>query len=196
MNTKLQELTDKIYLEGVEKGNADAQAIREEAHAEALRMIEKARAEAAQIVSDATLKSEEILKNTKSELKLFAQQSVNALKSEIAGLLCGEIVSQSVKAATADKEFMQKVILTMAQEWGRNESLVIQASDAAALRDYFAAKAKVLLDNGLKIEQSNGAKSSFTISPAAGGYKVTIGEEELIAYFREFLRPQLAGMLF
>ena len=35
MNTKLQELTDKIYLEGVEKGNAEAKAIVEKAENDA-----------------------------------------------------------------------------------------------------------------------------------------------------------------
>jgi len=51
MNTKLQELTDKIYIEGVEKGNAEAKAIVEKAEKQASDIIAKAQAEAAQIVS-------------------------------------------------------------------------------------------------------------------------------------------------
>jgi len=116
MNTKLQELTDKIYIEGVEKGNAEAKAIVEKAEKQASDIIAKAQAEAAQIVANAEQKSIELSKNTQSELRLFAQQSVNALKTEITDLICGKIVSDSVKVATADKAFMQKLFWV----WCRN----------------------------------------------------------------------------
>ncbi len=196
MNTKLQELTDKIYLEGVEKGNADAKVIVEKAKTEAAEIIEKAKAEASGIIANAETKSAELLKNTQSELRLFAQQSVNALKTEITDLLCGTIVSDSVKAASSDKAFMQKTILTLVQEWAKTESLTIQAGDAKALTDYFMANAKDLLNKGVKITEANGIKSDFAIQPAGAGYKITFGDEEFIAYFKEFLRPKLVEMLF
>jgi V/A-type H+-transporting ATPase subunit E len=64
------------------------------------------------------------------------------------------------------------------------------------LTKYFKAKAKELLDKGVQIEKVNGKPASFTIAPADGSYKVNFGEEEFIAYFKEFLRPQLVEMLF
>jgi len=196
MNTKLQELTDKIYLEGVEKGNAEAKSIVEKAQIEAAGIVEKAKLEAQQIIANANAKAAELTKNTQSELRLFAQQSVNALKTEITDLLCGNIVSDSVKAATSDKAFMQKTILTLVQDWGKNQSITIQAKDAKALTDYFMANAKELLNNGIKITEANGVKADFAIIPAKGGYKITFGEDEFIAYFKEFLRPKLVEMLF
>ena len=196
MNTKLQELTDKIYLEGGEKGNTEAQAIIDKAEIQAADIIAKAKAEAAQIVTIAESKSAELSKNTKSELKLFAQQSVNALKTEVVDLICGSIVSESVKAATADKEFMQKTILALVQEWGKNQALVIETKDAETLTAYFMSNAKDLLNKGLKIKEANGIKSDFSIAPEKEGYKITFGDDEFIAYFKEFLRPKLVEMLF
>lgn len=61
---------------------------------------------------------------------------------------------------------------------------------------YFASNAKNLLDKGVKIEEVNGAKALFSVSPADGSYKVNFGEEEFENYFKEFLRPQLVKMLF
>jgi V/A-type H+-transporting ATPase subunit E len=52
------------------------------------------------------------------------------------------------------------------------------------------------LDKGVKIEQVNGQKALFSISPADGTYKVNFGEEEFENYFKGFLRPQLVEMLF
>ncbi len=196
MNTKLQELTDKIYLEGVEKGNAEAKAIVEKAENEAASIIAKAQAEASHIISQAENKAAELAKNTQAELKLFAQQSVNALKTEITNLINGSIISDSVKAATADKIFMQKTILSLVQQWASNQNVLIEAKDAKALTDYFSANAKALLNTSVKITEANNVKADFTIVPEKDGYKITFGDEEFMAYFKEFLRPKLVEMLF
>jgi V/A-type H+-transporting ATPase subunit E len=196
MNTKLQELTDKIYLEGVEKGNSEAKQIVENAEKQAAEIIANANAQAAQIKINSDTAAAELSKNTQSELKLFAQQSVNALKTEITDLLNGAIASDSVKAATTDKAFMQKTILTLVQEWAKNDSLTIEAKDAKALKDYFLANAKDLLNKGVSISEANGVKADFAITSNKEGYKITFGEEEFIAYFKEFLRPKLVEMLF
>lgn len=196
MNTKLQELTDKIYQEGVEKGNAEAKRIVDNAQAKAEEIVANAKAEAEKLLDDARNKAAELSKNTQAELQLFARQSVNALKTEITDLVCGAITADSVKAATADKAFMQQVILTLVTEWAKNDQLVIETKDAEALTAYFTANAKALLDKGVKIEQSNGIKTDFAITSTDKGYKITFGEEELVAYFKEFLRPKLVEMLF
>lgn len=42
MENKIQELTDKIYREGVEKGNEEAQRLVNQAHQEAQKVLEEA----------------------------------------------------------------------------------------------------------------------------------------------------------
>lgn len=53
MENKIQELTDKIYHEGVEKGNEEALRIVSEAQAKAEKLIEDARKQAEEIVASA-----------------------------------------------------------------------------------------------------------------------------------------------
>ena len=196
MNKKIQELTDKIYREGVEKGNEEAGRIIAEAQSQKQSMISEAEAEAKRIIAEAEKQASELKKNTEAELKLFAAQSVEALKSEVANLITGDVVSANVKAAMADKAFMQQVILTLAKSWASQEALTIQSSEADALARYFESNAKALLNQGVKIEKVAGKSTSFTILPADGSYKVTFGEEEFVAFFKDFLRPQLVEMLF
>ena len=181
MDTKIQELTDKIYKEGVEKGNEEAGRIIAEANAQKDTILKDAEAEAKRIVAAAEKQAAELKKNTEAELKLFATQSVEALKSEVTNLITGDIASSNVKAALMDPAYMQKVI---------------QASDSDGLKAYFEANAKGLLEKGYKIEKVSGKKASFSIIPADGSYKVTFGEDEFIEFFKEFLRPQLVEMLF
>ena len=192
MDTKIQELTDKIYKEGVEKGNEEAGRIIAEANAQKDTILKDAEAEAKRIVAAAEKQAAELKKNTEAELKLFATQSVEALKSEVTNLITGDIASSNVKAALMDPAYMQKVILELVKSWPANEFLTIQASDSDGLKAY----AKGLLEKGYKIEKVSGKKASFSIIPADGSYKVTFGEDEFIEFFKEFLRPQLVEMLF
>ena len=97
MENKIQELTDKIYREGVEKGNEEAQRLVKNAQEEAAKILDDARKEAESIIAAARKTAKETAENTQSEIKLFAGQAVNALKTEVASLLTNQVVSQSVK---------------------------------------------------------------------------------------------------
>lgn len=193
---KIQELTTKLYSEGVEKGKEEADKIIAEAKAAEKKMLDDANAQAQQIVANAKKESEELKKNTESELKLYASQALEALKTEITNLVTGKLAESNVKAAMEDKTFMQKLITDLVQNWAKNETLVIGSENADALKQYMTANAKSLLDNKLKIELVNGVKSGFVLSPADGSYKVNFGESEFIEYFKEFLRPQIQKLLF
>ena len=192
----LSELTDKLYAEGVEKGNAEAQQIVEKANAQAAEILAQAEKKAAALMADAETKAAELDKKTRAELKLYAEQSVNAVKTEITNLLSDKIASDSVKAATADPKFMQSVIAKLAEQMAKDGEVVIEAKDAEALRKYFLANAKTILDNTAHISEVKGIKTDFTIQPAKGGYKLAFGDAEFIAYFKEMLRPQLVEELF
>jgi V/A-type H+/Na+-transporting ATPase subunit E len=192
----LSELTDKIYAEGVEKGNAQAQQIIDNANAKAAEIVAAAEKEAQAKIANAEKKAQELDKNTRAELKLFAEQSVNALKTEVTNLLTDKVASDSVKAATADQKFMQSIIAKLAQEMAKDGNVTIDAKDAEALKAYFAANAKDLLNKGVKIEEVKGIKTDFAIVPEKGGYKLNFGDKEFVEYFKEFLRPQLIELLF
>ena len=92
-------------------------------------MINAAQNEAQQIIAAARKQAEELKKNTEAEVKLFASQAVEALKSEITDLITGDVVSSNVKAAFADPDFMKKVILVIAQDWAKKEALVIETGE-------------------------------------------------------------------
>ena len=192
----LSELTDKIYAEGVEKGNAEAQQIIAKAQAEAESIVAEAKKQAEAVQAQAAAKAAELDKNTRAELRLFAEQSVNALKTEVANLLTDQVAQSSVKAATADAKFMQGVIAKLAEQMATTGEVAIETKDAEALRKYFAANAKGLLDKGVKINEVKGIKTDFAIVPAEGGYKLNFGDKEFVEYFKEFLRPQLVELLF
>ena len=196
MESKIQELTNKLLQEGVERGKAQAEAIIAQANEQAKQIIEAAQAKGAEIEAQAKKDAQALNDHTKSELKMYNAQALNALKTEIANVVNANVVKDAVKDITGDKDFMNNFVLKLAEKWGAQEDLVISTADAASLKALFAKKAKALLDKGLKIEQVNGQKTAFTIQPADGSYKVNFGDAEFEDYFKSFLRPQLVDMLF
>ncbi len=193
---KIQELTSKLYSEGVEKGKGEANKIVAEANAQKEQILNEAKAKAGEIISAAEKEAAELKSHTEAELKLYASQSSEALKTEITNLITDKLSTSNVKAAMDDKSFIQKLILELVQNWSKDEKLTIGIENAEELKSYIASNAKQLLDKGLKIESVNGIKTGFTLSPEDGSYKVKFGEEEFIEYFKEFLRPQIQKLLF
>lgn len=196
MDTRIQELTEKIYQEGIEKGNQEAAQIIAEANAKKQTLLAEAEAEAKRIIANAEKQAQEIKKNTDTELKIAASQVVDSLKKEVINLITGKITDASVKPIVTDKTFMQKIILEMARSWAKNEAFIIQTKAADELKAYFEGNAKELLEKGIKIEKVNGKDTSFTIQPVDGSYKVNFGEEEFTLFFKELLRPLLVEKLF
>ncbi len=83
-----------------------------------------------------------MVENTKSELKLFAGQAVNALKSEVATMVTDKLVTTSVKDFAQDKDYLNAFIVALASKWSVDEPIVISTADAESLKKYFAAHAK------------------------------------------------------
>src|SRR5690606_29680647 len=117
---KIQELTSKLYSEGVEKGKEEAGKILAEANTQKKLILEEAEAKAKQILEAAKKEAAELKKNTESELKLYTAQSAEALKTEITNLITNNLSSSNVKAATTDAAFMQKVIIELVKNWAKD----------------------------------------------------------------------------
>ena len=196
MESKIQELTNKLLAEGVDKGKAEAEKIVSAAKEESAKIISDAQSEAAAIVAAAKKEADTLGENTKSELKMYSSQALSALKTDVVNVLTDASIKEVVSGLVADKDFMNQFILKLAEKWGAQEDIVISTEDAESLKAVFAAKTKALLDKGVKIEGVHGQKALFSIQPADGSYKVNFGEEEFENYFKSFLRPQLVEMLF
>ena len=196
MDSKIQELTEKLYSEGVEKGQEAAAQIIGQAQKEKEALLRDAQAEAANIIAEANKNVAEMKKNTESELRMYAAQSINALRTEAINLINDKIVSDSVKTAFDDKTFMAQLIMKLVSGWHQNERLVIEVADAKALKQYFETSAKEILSKGIEIKQVNGRATSFSIVMDDGAYRVNFGEKEFVDYFKTFLRPQLIELLF
>lgn len=193
---KIQELTSKLYEEGVKKGNSEAEKIIADAEKKQKQILDDANSRAQEIIDAAKKQSSEVNNNAESELKLYASQALEALKTEVTNIITEKMATSSVKAALEDKVFMQKLITNLMQNWAEKQTMVVSVENKDELEKYIQANAKSLLDSKLKIKSVNGIETGFLIEPEDGTYKVKFGEEEFVEYFKEFLRPQIQKLLF
>ena len=196
MDSQIQALTEKVYQEGVLKGEQEAAKILADANAQAEQVERDARARAEQIIADAQRSASELKSNTERELKLNASKLIEATKASIVDVLAGRIAGDSVQVLTANPELLQRVVLEIAKGFDLKHGVEITSSQAEELKAYFAQNAKTLLEEGLTIKQVAGKATQYTIRPQNGGFKVEIGEQEFVELFKSILRSQLAQELF
>ena len=196
MDSQIQALTEKVYQEGVLKGEQEAAKILAAANAQAEQVERDARTRAEQIIAEAQRSASELKSNTERELKLNASKLIEATKASIVDVLAGRIAGDSVPALTANPELLQRVVLEIAKGFDLKHGVEITSSQAEELKAYFAQNAKALLEEGLTIKQVAGKATQYTILPQNGSFKVEIGEQEFVELFKSILRPQLAQELF
>ncbi|MDR2886366.1 MAG: hypothetical protein LBU95_06270, partial [Rikenellaceae bacterium] len=117
MDNKLQELTRKLYEEGLEKGRAEAGSRDEDAQTQAAKILADAKAEADRIVAAASQKADENARNTATEVALASRQSIAALKKMIGSMVSASTIEGPVAKLALDADFIKDMILTVAKGW-------------------------------------------------------------------------------
>lgn len=202
MNDKLQELTQKIYSEGLEKGKSEAADIINKAKAEADALVKSANKQAEKIVEDAKKETEELKKNAESELILSSRQATNALKQKLNDIVVSKSVDDALANTFEDKVFIQNIMLTVVENWdkmgksGGDISIVLPEKDKGKLDDFLKGKVAKQLKGGLDINFEEGMKSGFKIGPKDGGYKISFTEEDFKQFFQQYIRPRTKMLLY
>lgn len=199
-NTKLQQLTDKLYQEGLEKGRAEADSLVAEAEARAAKIVAEAEARAAKIVTDAERKAEDVEKNAMTEIALAGKQAVAKIKSEIETLIVAKVSAEGVKSANLDPAFIKDMLLAVAANWNNGAKADLKAllpeAKKAELGAAFDAAAGALLAEGIEVGFSADVKSGFKVGEKNGGYYISFSDESFEALLGGYLREKAAELLF
>lgn len=199
-NTKLQELTDKLYQQGLEKGRAEADTLVAEAKKEAQKIVAEAETRAAEIISKAQSKAEDVEKNAMTEISLAGKQAVAKIKSEIETLIVEKAVSTGVKSANLDVTFIKDMLLAIAKNWNNGAkaelSALLPEAKKAELDKAIGAVAKALLSEGIEVGYSADVKSGFKVGEKNGGYYISFSDESFSALLNDYLREKVAQLIF
>ena len=160
MENKLQQLTQKLYDEGLEKGRAEADRLVAEAKKEAAKIVAEARAQAEDIVRKAQDKAEDVEKNTMTEISLAGKQAAAKIKSEIAAMIVAKSTAAGVREAVMDPAFIKEMLLSVAKNWNGADAgkvelkALLPEADRAKLDEAFGKSAQELLSAGIEVGYS------------------------------------------
>ena len=200
MQTKLQELTERLYNEGLSKGKQEGEEILAKAKVQAEEIVAKAHAEAAAIVAAAKKDAEDLKTKVESDVKMAANQSVAATKKDIETLVVAKMTEAEVKNALTSADFVKEVVLAVAKGFNTEEPVDLEVVLPEALKKDLEGFVAKELANALKgnVEASFSKKvaGGFTIGPKDGGYFISFTDETFNALISEYLRPATKKLLF
>lgn len=201
MQNKLQELTDKLYNEGLAKGKQEADNMLESARRQAEEIIAQAREQAAKIVAEANREAEDLKVRTEGDVKMASGQTMAALRQKIEGMIEAKAVGGAVDATLADGKFMGKLLETVAAAFnagGAQKSLevILPESMKHSLQEFVSQNINKELAKGMEFSFSDDIAGGFRIAPKNGGYYVDFSDESFKNLLGEYLRPATKKILF
>lgn len=200
MENKLQQLTEKLYNEGLSKGRAEAEAILAKAHADAEKIVAEAQDKAKSIVAEANKSAVQLKTNAENEVRLAAGQLKSALRQQVEGMVQMEVVSPKVSEAWRDDSFIKELAVAAVQAVGPENGLRVVLPENRggelveavknALAERFGA------DGGIEVTTDARVRVPFRIMVREGGYYVSFSDADFDALFKSYLRPKVAELLF
>ena len=200
MSNKLQELTERLYQEGLSKGKEEGEQLLARAREDAARIVEEARQQAAGIVADAQKQADDLREKTSSDVKMASAQCLQATKKDIEDLLVGAVSAGSVNKHLSDPDFLKKIIQSVAERFSATESaelaLILPASLQQELEPWLAGELTRALGTQPKASFSKKIAGGFSIGPKDGSWFVSLTDETFRALIAEYLRPVTRKLLF
>ena len=200
MQTKIQELIEKINNEGVQNAKAEADKILIEVRKQAAEIESEAGLNAKKIIDDAEKQAQTLKEQVNAELKMSINQAISALKQKLIELITIQAIQPAVKQSFADVSFVQKLIETVVKNRTKNDDfdlkITLSEEDRSEMEQFFKKQLTDELNKGLEINFSSGIKSGFKAGPADDSYQISFTDQDFINFFKTYLRPKTAELLF
>lgn len=196
MQDKLQELTDRLYNEGLAKGKEEGERLLAEARKQAAAVKEEAEKEAERIREDARKEADALRSKVESDLKMAASQCLQATRNDLENLL-GAV---STADTLADPDFLKELILAVAKGFdasgAKDLEIVLPESLKERLEPWAEGELASKLKAGVSASFSKKVAGGFTVAPREGGWYVSFTDESFDALIREYMRPVTRKLIF
>ena len=196
---KLQELTQKLYNEGLSKGKEEGEAILAKAQAQAQEIVSQAQEEAKAIIEKAQKEASDYKIKMEGDVKMASTQAVQATKAGIENLIVAKAV-EPVKDVLGSEAFIKEVITAVAKNFSAQEStdlaLVLPEKLQKGLEPFVSAELTQTIGKGVEASFSKKVNAGFKIGPKDGSYFIDLTDEAFQALIGEYLRPATKKLLF
>lgn len=200
MQNKLQELTDKLYNEGLSKGREEGEALLAKAKSQAADIVAEAEKKAAEIMTKAEKEAEAYKVKVAGDLKMAASQSVQATRKDIEDLVVFKMTGSATEKALSDEAFVKEVIKAVAEKFNAETAmdlnLVLPETLKSSLEPFVKNELSSILKGQVNASFSKKIAGGFTIGPKDGSYFISLTDETFKKLISEYLRPATRKLLF
>lgn len=200
MSNKLQELTDRLYNEGLSKGKEEGEILLFKARKEADEIMANARKQAEDIVTEAENRAAQLKEKAESDIKMASEQALMATKKDIENILVNALCAEETEKVLSEEKFLKEIILAVAQKFSTQQSedisLVLPASLKSMLEPWVSTELKKALKKEISVDFSKKIKGGFSIGPQNGSWYISMSDESFKALISEYLRPVTKKLLF
>ncbi|MGI5846668.1 MAG: hypothetical protein ACOX5T_01390 [Candidatus Cryptobacteroides sp.] len=200
MENKLQELTDKLYKEGLSKGKEEGEALLAKANAESERILEQAGKEAESILKQAKKEAEDYKSKVEGDVRMAVSQALQATRKDIENLVIGKIAGQEISSALSSADFVKELLRTVAGKFSSEGAVDLDVVLPEALRSelepFIAGELSKQLQAGITANFSKKISGGFTIGPKEGGYFISFTDDTFRELIGSYLRPVTRKILF
>ena len=196
---KLQELTQKLYNEGLSKGKEEGEAILSKAKADAEAIVKKATEEAEAILAKARKEADDLRTRVEGDVKTASAQTLQATKADIESLIVAKAV-EPAGAALKEPDFLKGVITEVAKRFSADEpqdlSLILPEKLQKELEPFVKGELAKAVGKGVEASFSKKVAGGFSIGPRDGSYFISLTEDSFKALIGEYMRPATKKILF
>lgn len=201
MQDKLQELTDRLYKEGLSKGKQEADALLAKARKEAAEIVADAKSEAEKIIGEARKESDELKAKAEGDIKMSASQTIAAIKERIENVIEAESIKGPVADSLNDREFLQSLIKTVVESFRPDENakpleLVLPQAMKDKMDDFLKSEIEEKCSSGLEVKFDRDLDRGFKISRKESGYFIDFSGDSFGKIIAQYLRPKTRKLLF
>ena len=201
MQNKLQELTDKLYNEGLSKGKQEAEQMMANAKNEAAQIIAQAKEQAQEILAKAQNEAAELKSKTENDVKMASLQAFTAVKQQIESVITAKTLAPA-KAAVAETEFLKEIVKAIVTAFNPQNSdsvaleIILPADKQAELEQFAKEQLAKICSAGVDVQFSKGIQGGFKIAPKGEGYMLSFTDKDFENIIAEYLRPKTKELLF
>lgn len=201
MESKLSELTNKIYNEGIEKSKKEGAEIVEKARLESDTIIRKSKIEAENIIAGAKKEAAEFKSRANQELKMAAAQSASLLKQEITDIIFDKAFSETLKKSLNETDFIKSLVKDIISKWDSNSksldlNVILPENKKKEFIDFFKSKSEGILKEGIDVVFESRMTNGFKIGPKDKTFILSFTDKDFYQFFYSFLKPQIKEALF
>ena len=202
MQDKLQELTDRLYNEGLSKGKQEGEAMLQQARAEADTIIANAKAEAEKIIAQANKEAEDLKTKVTADVRMAATQSIAVTKQEIERIVVTNTAAQGVKSNMGNAEFVKTLIGSVVKAFNPENAtpvaldLILPESLKAQVEPFVQNEIASQFKDAVRVDYSKKMNGGFKVAPKDGGYVLQFTDEEFTQLIANYLRPATKKILF